>query len=79
MVRSYRTTCLSLPAAWLARIAVGERLTLTEARDAKRSWIAVEAGADGCWEEADKTAYLTSEIILFHHFNADKVVFLRLK
>lgn len=63
---------LSVPAAWLARIDVGHRITLSDARDAKRSWTVVEADGNGCWAEADKTAYITSSTVLFHHHGKGK-------
>ncbi|WP_084615928.1 pyruvate kinase [Solimonas flava] len=48
---------LPLPAAWLRTMAVGDRLRLRDARDARRNLVVVETTADGCWAEAGRTCY----------------------
>ncbi|HLT46265.1 MAG TPA: pyruvate kinase [Rubricoccaceae bacterium] len=47
-----------VPDAWLAALAVGDRIRFTDARGAKRTWRVVDAAPDGCWAEAQKTAYV---------------------
>jgi len=49
---------LPVPAAWLAALHQGERVTFTDARASKRSLIVVEVTDGGCWAEATKTAYI---------------------
>src|SRR5690606_33877771 len=47
-----------VPDAWLAALAVGDRIRFTDARGAKRTWRVVDAAPDGRWAEAQKTAYV---------------------
>ncbi len=55
---------LSVPASWLARLHPGERLKLTDARDAKRTFTVVEVMDSGCWVEANKTTYIVPGTVL---------------
>lgn len=57
-------TCIPMPEAWLARLRTGDRLTLTDARDARRTLMVVEASPAGCWVEASQTLYLVPGTIL---------------
>ena len=57
---------LSVPAAWLARLAQGHGVKLTDARGSKRTLAVVEVLSNGCWLEADKTIYFTEGTILRH-------------
>jgi len=50
---------LSLPAAWVAQLAVGDRIELTDARDANRRLTVTEARGDGCLAELRQSAYIT--------------------
>ncbi|MYM73923.1 pyruvate kinase [Duganella sp. FT134W] len=55
---------LALPEAWLRRLRVGARVKLTDARGRGRSLTVVAVDAGGCWAEADRTMYLTSDTVL---------------
>lgn len=57
---------LAVAAPWLARLRQGDRINFIDARDSRRSLTIVETGAAGCWAEARKTAYITSETVLRH-------------
>lgn len=56
--------CLPVAAAWLARLRVGERVTLTDAREAKRTIAIVDVTEQGCWAEATKTTYVIPGTVL---------------
>jgi pyruvate kinase len=56
--------CLPVPAAWMARLRVGERIKLIDARDTKRNFVVVDVTENGCWVKATKTAYLVPGTIL---------------
>ena len=58
--------CLSVPAAWLARLAQGHRVKLTDARGSKRTLAVVEVLPHGCWLETEKTVYFTEGTTLRH-------------
>jgi pyruvate kinase len=45
---------------------MGERVQLTDARDAKRSFIIADVTDCGCWAEANQTAYIVPGTILRH-------------
>jgi len=49
---------LTVPAAWLAALDVGERLKFTDARGAKRAFTIVDAIGGDRWAEATRTAYV---------------------
>src|SRR5262245_17208708 len=51
---------LPLPQAWVSRLQVGDKIKFTDARAARRTWRVVDITNEGCWAEAEKTAYLTS-------------------
>lgn len=57
---------LAMPATWLAQIRLGDHLKLTDAREAKRVWVAVDKTDGGCWLEATETAYLMPGTVLRH-------------
>jgi pyruvate kinase len=61
---------LPVPATWLARLHSGERVKLTDARNAKRTFTIVEVSDDGCWAEATKTTYVVPGTILRHERGA---------
>lgn len=63
---------LTVPAAWLSRIDRGDHISISDARDSSRSWKVVEADNNGCWAEADKTTYLTSDTLLHHRAGRSK-------
>ena len=52
---------LSVDAVWLERLQVGDRIDLTDAREAQRRLIVLHAQASGVLVECDRTAYLTDE------------------
>jgi pyruvate kinase len=56
--------CLPLPADWLARLRVGERVKLTDARNARRTFVVVDVTGDGCWAQTSKTAYIVPGTLL---------------
>ena len=58
--------CLPVTATWLARLRVGERVTLTDARDAKRTFTIVDVTEHGCWAEATETTYVVPGTVLRH-------------
>ena len=58
--------CLAVPANWLARLRTGERVKLTDARDAERVFNAVDATDGGCWAEATQTTYIVPGTVLRH-------------
>jgi pyruvate kinase len=58
--------CLVLPDKWVARLRKGDRVTLRDARDAKRTMTVAETAPSGCWLETDKTAYIVPKTILRH-------------
>jgi pyruvate kinase len=53
-----------MPQAWLTCLHPGDRLTLTDARDAKRTLTVVDVTDDGCWAEANKTTYVIPGTVL---------------
>ncbi|MDO8948342.1 MAG: pyruvate kinase [Desulfocapsaceae bacterium] len=57
---------LSVPASWLARLHPDERLKLTDARYAKRTFTVVEVMDSGSWVEANKTTYIVPGTVLYH-------------
>ena len=58
--------CLPVPQHWLARLAVGDRIKFVDTRSANRSLHVVDATPEGCWAEADKTAYVAPGTPLHH-------------
>jgi pyruvate kinase len=58
--------CLPVPGPWLARLRTGERVKLTDARDAKRAFTIVDVTDRGGWAEATKTAYIVPGTVLRH-------------
>jgi pyruvate kinase len=58
--------CLHVPATWLAHVRLGERLGLTDARDARRTFVVVDVTDRGCWAEGAKTTYVAPGVVLRH-------------
>jgi pyruvate kinase len=58
---------LTMPAEWMAGLRKGDRVTLRDARDAKRTMTVAATAPGGCWLETDKTVYIVPETILHHH------------
>jgi pyruvate kinase len=58
--------CLPVPADWLARLRPGERVKLTDARDARRALTIVDVTDRGCWAEANGTTYVVPGTVLRH-------------
>lgn len=57
---------LLVPRRWLSRLRPDEQVTLTDARDAKRTFTVVDVTDHGCWAEATKTTYVVPGTILRH-------------
>jgi pyruvate kinase len=55
---------LRVPARWLAGLKAGETLAFEDARGAQRKWRLVDAGDEGAWAEAAKSAYLVPGTVL---------------
>jgi pyruvate kinase len=49
---------LPIDSGWLNSLAVGERIKLRDARDARRGMTIVERASGGVWAESDQTAYI---------------------
>ncbi|QDU28970.1 Pyruvate kinase I [Anatilimnocola aggregata] len=64
------TACLPVPAEWLAGLRPADRVKLTDARGAKRTWTVVDVSDGGCWAEATKTAYIVTATTLQHERDA---------
>lgn len=58
--------CLPVPATWLARLRPGDQLKLTDARNAKRTFMVGDVTGQGCWVEASKTTYVVPGTVLLH-------------
>jgi pyruvate kinase len=58
--------CLPLPADWLARLRIGWRLKLTDARGSRRVLRVVAVSERGCWAEACHTLYVVPGTVLRH-------------
>lgn len=56
--------CLPVAAPWLARLRAGEQVSLSDARDAKRTLTIVDVTEQGCWAEATKTTYVIPGTVL---------------
>ena len=55
---------LTVPGNWLARLRSGDKITFTDARDARRSMQVTQAFGAGCLAESSQSSYLTSETVL---------------
>ncbi len=60
------SACLPVPSTWLKHLRIGEWVTFTDARDAKRVLKVVDVTDHGCWAEVTETAYVVPGIILSH-------------
>ena len=58
--------CLPVTATWLAGLRVGERVKLTDAREARRTFTIVDVTDGGCWAEATETTYVVPGTVLCH-------------
>lgn len=61
------TVILSADAVWLKQLKLGDRIDLTDAREAQRRLRVVHCQAEGVVLECDQTAYLTGETCLRLH------------
>lgn len=52
------SVALPVRGSWIANLQVGDRITLFDARDARRQVTVVAREAGGAWAESDKTAYV---------------------
>lgn len=55
---------LPVPAAFLSQLCEGDRLQLSDARDARRSMTVVDVRPEGCWAEMSDTAYFVPGTLL---------------
>lgn len=55
---------LALPEAFLATLAIGDRLAFTDARGSQRAIDVAAVGGDGCWAESTRTCYFTPDVRL---------------
>jgi pyruvate kinase len=55
---------LAIEPSWLAQLAVGDRVRLRDVRGSRRNWRIREVTGDGCWAEANKTAYVSNGTVL---------------
>jgi pyruvate kinase len=58
--------CLPVAASWLARLRPGERVKLTDAREARRVLTVVDVTERGCWAQASQTMYVVPGTVLRH-------------
>jgi pyruvate kinase len=61
---SLATAALPVQGAWLAHFKVGDRITFTDARGARREMDVADVSADGVWAELSKTAYFVPGMVL---------------
>lgn len=64
--------CLVMPDKWVVALRKGDRVTLRDARGAKRTMAVAETAASGCWLETDKTVYIVPKTILRHQSGTRK-------
>lgn len=67
--------CLQVDATWLAKLRIGMRIELTDARGAKRSLVVVQRDGNSATVEAQKTIYLTPDTLLCANSLGGKKVF----
>lgn len=58
-----------MKASWLAQLRENEKVKLTDARNAKRTFKVADVTKEGCWVESLKTAYLVPGTVLRHERN----------
>ncbi len=63
---------LFVPATLLARMHIGEKLKLADARDSKRTFTVVDVSNRGCWAEVTKTTYVVPGTVLLHENGVGK-------
>ncbi|TXS95561.1 pyruvate kinase [Parahaliea maris] len=59
--------CLQVDAGWLAALAPGDEVCLTDTRGAHRRMRVLDAAPSGVWLEGLKTAYFSPDVVLHHH------------
>jgi pyruvate kinase len=64
--------CVPVPAAWLAELRIGESVTFTDARGARRTLKIVDVTDHGCWAEIAKSAYIVPGTRLRHERGTGK-------
>jgi len=55
---------LPVPSDWLTQLQLEDRIDLTDARGARRTWRVADVAPGGCWLEASKTAYVVPGTLL---------------
>lgn len=65
---------LAVEPGWLAQLRVGDSIRLKDNRGSGRRWRIREAGADGCWAEAGKTAYIANGTVLRLRRKKEKII-----
>ncbi len=58
--------CLPLPAVWLSGLKRGAEIKFTDARDSKRTFRIADVTKQGCWAEAEQTAYIVAGTVFWH-------------
>src|SRR5262245_35615640 len=51
---------LQVPASWLSSLEIGDKIKFKDARKARRILQVVDVTSEGCWAEADQSAYVAS-------------------
>lgn len=64
-------TALPVRGSWIAQLAIGERITLFDARDARREITVTALDAGGVWAEATQTAYVVPGTTLIRERRCD--------
>jgi len=64
--------CLPVPATWLTHLRVGECVSLTDARGAKRTLDIIDVTENGCWAKTTKTSYIVPGTVLSHDSDVEK-------
>jgi pyruvate kinase len=61
-----------VPADWMSRLRIGDRIHFTDARESKRCVTIVDVTGEGCWGESWKTAYVTPGTLLTRRDSKDE-------
>jgi pyruvate kinase len=64
--------CIPVPAEWLTRIKLGDRVRFTDARGASRSLTITGVEGNSRWAESSRTAYIAPGLALQVHSRAGK-------
>ncbi len=59
------SACIPVAGSWVAKLRVGDRIRLRDARGAQRTLVVVQVAGSGCWVEAKQTIYFTPGLELW--------------